>query len=140
MSHLKLIKIGSSGEHLPKDAPHWDAVFLPEHGLMFTATNVAEDVPQKACATACRSCTYAGFTDWDIPSIEQLQLLIDRTRHSPAINADYFRDIANDWYWSDTPAAWSSASAWVVSYYDGYVGDYHRNLQGFALAVRRAGQ
>ncbi len=37
-------------------------------------------------------------------------------------------------------AAWSSASAWTVSFYSGLVDDYPRYGSGFALAVRRAGE
>lgn len=37
-------------------------------------------------------------------------------------------------------AAWSSASAWNVNFNNGNVNNNHRNNQGFALAVRRAGQ
>ncbi|MFL4600193.1 DUF1566 domain-containing protein, partial [Stenotrophomonas maltophilia] len=70
----------------------------------------------------------------------ELQLLIDRSRYSPAINTDFFKDIQNDWYWSKTPAAWSSASAWGVDFNLGYVSYDHRGSNGFALAVRRAGQ
>ncbi|MFL4600194.1 DUF1566 domain-containing protein, partial [Stenotrophomonas maltophilia] len=70
----------------------------------------------------------------------ELQLLIDRSRYSPAINTDFFKDIQNDWYWSKTPAAWSSASAWLVYFDYGGVYGGRRYLNGFALAVRRAGQ
>jgi hypothetical protein len=48
--------------------------------------------------------------------------------------------VKSRWHWTSTPAAWSSASAWCVGFYYGYVGDFHRNGSGFALAVRRVGQ
>ena len=140
MSELRLIKIDSAGAELPPDAANWDAVLLPDHGLMFTATNVAQDAPQADCEAAAKACAVAGFSDWDLPTVDQLQLLADRSRYSPAINTDFFRDIANDWYWTKTAAAWSSASAWGVHFDDGYVYDFHRDGDGFALAVRRAGQ
>ena len=76
----------------------------------------------------------------DLPTIEELSLLVDRTRYSPAINADYFRNIQNDWYWSKTESAGSSACAWLVHFGYGYVDGYHRLSYGFALAVRRASQ
>ncbi|GGD45945.1 RNA-directed DNA polymerase [Pseudoxanthomonas indica] len=37
-------------------------------------------------------------------------------------------------------AAWSSASAWYVNFNNGNVNNNHRNNNGFALAVRRAGE
>ena len=141
MSPLKLIKIGADGQQLPDDATDHVAVFLPDHGLTFTATSVTDsDVSQEKCEEACKACTLLGANDWDIPTIDELQLVIDRTRYSPAINTDFFRDIKNDWYWSKTPAAWASSSAWYVDFDFGNVHHYPRNGYGFALAVRRSGQ
>ncbi len=141
MDQPKYIKIGADGQQLPADAAEWDAVFLPARDLTFSATSVVDsDVPQEECEEACKALTLAGHSDWDLPTVEELQLLVDRTRYSPAIDTDFFRDIANDWYWSKTPAAWSSASAWLVSFNGGSVSDGHRGGSGFAFAVRRAGQ
>lgn len=138
---LRLIKLDAAGNPLPDDATDHVAVQLPDHGLTFTATNVTDsDVSQEKCEAACKACTLLGASDWDLPTIEELSLVIDRTRYSPAINTDFFRDIQNDWYWSKTPAAWSSSSAWFVDFGGGYVGHYHRSYDGFALAVRRSGQ
>ena len=141
MSKLTMIKIGNDGQPLPDgaDQPHV-AVLLPEVGLMFTATNVASDVPHAECEAACKACTVAGFNDWDMPTVDQLQLLIARTRHSPAIDTDYFTDIADDWYWTNTPSAWSASDAWLVSFSYGLVSGSGRSSRGCALAVRRAGQ
>ncbi|RFF51696.1 DUF1566 domain-containing protein [Xanthomonas campestris] len=141
MSQAKYIKIGADGAQLPADAAEWVAVFLPAHGLTFTATSVVDsDVPHADCEATCKALTLAGHSDWDLPTIEELQLLVDRTRYSPAIDTEFFHDIQDDWYWSKTAAAWSSASAWSVNFNDGGVGYDHRNGNGFALAVRRAGQ
>jgi len=141
MSNIKFIKIGADGQQLPNDAPDWAAVELPERGLTFTATSIVEtDVPQEECEAAARALTLAGHCDWDLPTIDELSLLVDRSRYAPAINTDYFQSIQNDWYWSKTPCAWSSASAWLVDFSLGLVYYDPRGDGGFALAVRRAGQ
>lgn len=137
MTQLNLIKISADGAQLPADATKWDAVLLPDHGLMFSATHILpKDRPQQECIDACASLTLAGFSDWTLPSIEQLQLVIDRTRYRPAINTDYFRNIQSDWYWTSSEFAGSSASAWFVYFFSGNVYGLHRSLSGFALAVR----
>ena len=141
MKPLTLTKIAADGSELPDTATDHVAVFLPDYGLTFTATSIVDsDVPHADCESAAKRLDLLGHTDWDLPTIEEYQLLIDRSRYSPAINTDYFRDIQNDWYWSKTLTAWSSASAWYVGFSHGGVSYGHRNGYGFALAVRRAGQ
>ena len=141
MEQTKYIKIGADGQQLPADAKDWVAVHLPAHGLTFSATSVVDtDVPQEKCLEACKALTLAGHSDWDLPTIDELQLLVDRSRHEPAIDTDFFQDIQNDWYWTSTPAAWSASSAWFVYFYFGGVYYSPRDYAGFALAVRRAGQ
>ncbi|XNX69797.1 DUF1566 domain-containing protein [Stenotrophomonas maltophilia] len=141
MNPIILKKIGADRNQLPDDSIDHVAVFLPDYGLTFTATNIVDsDVPHAECEASAKALNLLGHTDWDLPTIEEYQLLIDRSRYSPAINTDFFRDIQNDWYWSKTPAAWSSASAWYVDFYYGGVDNLPRNGNGFALAVRRAGQ
>jgi len=141
MNPITLKKIGADRNQLPDDSNDHVAVFLPDYGLTFTATNIVDsDVPHDACEAAAKTLDLLGHTDWDLPTIEELQLLIDRSRYSPAINTDFFKGIQNDWYWSKTPAAWSSASAWSVHFDLGLVSGLPRSGSGFALAVRRAGQ
>jgi len=146
MSFLTMIKIGADGKPQSEGATDAHvAVLLPQVGLMFTATNVASNVSQKKCIAAAKACRVAGFEDWELPTSSQLMLLIDHGQRRPAINTDYFRDIASDWYWTSTP--WidgdgkaSASVAWNVSFDNGYVDNYPCNVFGFALAVRRAGQ
>lgn len=135
------IKILADGTEVPATDPRTDhvAVFLPEHGLTFTAASIVPTaVPHADCEAAAKALDLLGHTDWDLPTIEELSLLIDRTRHGPAINTDFFTDIQSDWYWSKTPAAWSASGAWFVYFGYGGVDFDNRDGNGFALAVRRA--
>jgi hypothetical protein len=146
MPRITMIKIGADGQPLPAASTEQHvAVLLPDHGLMFTATNVAENVTQAKCKKAAKACSVAGFDDWALPTSNELMLLIDHSRRRPAIDTEYFRGIANDWYWTDTP--WidhdgkpSASVAWYVFFYYGGVSSFHRGSGGFALAVRRPGQ
>ncbi len=141
MKPITFKKIAADRSELPDDATDHVAVFLPDFGLTFTATSIVDtDVPHADCEAAAKALDLLGHTDWDLPTIEELQLLIDRSRYSPAINTDFFRDIQNDWYWTKTPAAWSPASAWGVLFGSGHVLNDLRYYNGFALAVRRAGE
>src|SRR5690606_27121620 len=84
MNQPTFIKIAADGTQLPDDATDWVAVHLPAHGLTFTATSVVDtDVPHADCEASCKALTLAGHSDWDLPTIDEMQLLIDRTRHDP---------------------------------------------------------
>jgi hypothetical protein len=137
-----MVKIGSAGEHLPADAVSWDAALLPHLGLMFTAGNVSNSRLDYAdTETACKALTVAGFSDWRIPTRDELLAIVDQDRYDPAINTDFFRDTKSNWYWTSKPCAWNnqagpSGSVWIVYFDDGFVGDDVRDDTAFARAVR----
>jgi hypothetical protein len=133
-----MIKIGAQGEQLPAEATQWDAVLLPQLGLMFSATDTGEgELTFKQAEAACASLTLASFSDWRMPERQELEAILDLTRYEPAIDPAFFRDTKSDWYWTRTPTAWSSGCAWIVSFDDGGVGNGTRNLRAFVRAVRR---
>jgi hypothetical protein len=64
---------------------------------------------------------YGGFTDWRVPNIEELKTLIDKVKGGDGnyIDADVFPE--NAWlFWSSSPSANGSFSAWSVVFDGGY--------------------
>ncbi|MEN3158255.1 DUF1566 domain-containing protein [Alkalimonas sp. NCh-2] len=99
-----------------------------KNGLIWSKT-LAEDVDLSDAEKAV-----AELGDgWRLPTIDELQLIVDRSTHSPAANEEIFPDTKSDWYWSSTPCAWNTAARWVVDFYDGHVGD---GLRGYYACVR----
>jgi hypothetical protein len=127
-------------------APDHDAVIDNQTGLMWSVESLgdpddADDgTSQERCTERCRELRLLGFDDWRLPTRAELVTLIDDTRREPAIDTDLFPRVKPRWHWTSTPAAWSSASAWFVLFSYGLVSYLHRSSDGFALAVRRAGQ
>lgn len=110
-------------------------------GLEWTAKPLSDDyVTHQAATDAATGCRVGGHKDWALPSRQQLLTLVDLSRYSPAIDTDAFPDFPSRWFWTSDLCAWSSASAWFVSFYGGGVSYSLRYGGGFALAVRRAGQ
>ena len=92
---------------------------------------------QKACAEL-NAQKLGGRTDWCIAEVEELFLLADRTRYSPAIDTDAFPDTESDWYWSNTQTPWDPSCVFVVYFGSGGVGLNFRTLEAFLRAVSRA--
>jgi hypothetical protein len=81
--------------------------------------------------------SFGGFSDWRLPTVQELFGLVDHTRHSPAIDTDAFESGAYEWVWTSTPyAASSSDGVWIVGFSDGYVDYNRRGHYAFVRAVR----
>jgi hypothetical protein len=113
-----LVKIGEDGALLAADAEEWVAVLDKRSNLMWAVEVLKRQTFKKAQASVAKLVT-AGFKDWRLPTVEELFLLADRTRHEPAIDTGFFPETPSEWFWTSTPAAWSpSGGAWIV--YFGY--------------------
>lgn len=79
--------------------------------------------------------SFAGKTDWRMPSVEELESLSDYRKFGPAINTSLFPGTPNsDYFWSSSPNAFNSSAAWAVYFpFGGASSDRYR---GADLAVR----
>jgi hypothetical protein len=135
----RFTKIGAEGEKLAGDAAEWVAVLDNTTALLWTVKETARLTWKKATAAVAKLDT-AGFTDWRLPTVEELFLLADRTKHSPAIDTAFFPDCKSDWYWASTPAAFSPGEcAWDVYFYDGSAG-WDFRVSGFYVRAVRSSQ
>jgi hypothetical protein len=86
--------------------------------------------------TAEKACAALG-EGWRLPTRQELESILDLSRHKPAADTERFPDMKSDWYWSSTPCAWSSVHAWCVDFGCGLVYYLHRgNHDAFVRAVR----
>ena len=69
-------------------------------------------------------------TGWRLPTIKELQTIVDDSQANPSIDTTAFLSTPVDWFWSSSPLAGSSSFAWGVDFtygvtsYNG-VSDYH---------------
>jgi hypothetical protein len=136
VSHFQ--KIGADGTQLPDTATDHVVVLDTRTHLMWSATDITDKpLPFKKCGDACKSLALAGFTDWRMPTVEELFALADRNRHSPAIDTDAFPSCTGGWYWSSTVDASSPSDyAWYVYFGYGYAGCDRQGANGRVRAVR----
>ncbi|WP_353571165.1 DUF1566 domain-containing protein [Candidatus Albibeggiatoa sp. nov. BB20] len=86
---------------------------------------------------------YAGYDDWHLPNVKELQSIVDYSGVYPAINPDYFNITDEDaYFWSSTSAYFSNVSeeqqkrywAWYVAF--GYAVDNNGEDSHGAGAIR----
>jgi len=86
----------------------------------------------------CKNLNFTGHSDWFLPSISQLETLVDTTKYEPAIQ-DGFKNIISSNYWSSSPSVSLSISAWGVDFKYGYSYDGNKANE-YYVRCARAGQ
>ncbi len=79
-----------------------------------------------------------GFTDWRMPTGEELRTIVDYSRSNPTIDTGYFPNTVSNWYWSASPDAPDARSAWVVDF--GYGDGAIFKSWDYAVRLVRGGQ
>ncbi len=82
---------------------------------------------------------FAGFSDWRLPNIVELQTIVERENVRPAINTTVFPNASRSWFWSSSPYAYNSSLAWNVNFDDGYGNNGNKNT-GSGVRLVRGGQ
>jgi hypothetical protein len=136
-------KLSHTLEPLPDDAPNSDvgAIHLLQNNMIVAAINVGDrEWKHEAGEQACAELEHCGVNGWAMGDDKQLEPIVDRSRHNPACDPNFFFWIKPDWYW--TSRRWSpnpSSDAWCLSFYNGYAYANDRSYECFVLAVRPAG-
>lgn len=85
--------------------------------------------------TYCEALSLAGYTDWRLPNIKELESITEDSLFYLAIDTNYFPD-ANAYYWSSTTYASFSFLAWRVLFSGGSVRYDRKSWNRYVRCVR----
>ncbi len=87
------------------------------HELMWQ-NNYSENIAElewQDSVDYCESLTLNTFSDWRLPTINELKTIIDYSENNPSINS-LFSEISLEDYWSSTVVVGTSSNIWLVSF------------------------
>ena len=109
-------------------------------GSEWSAAQCREEPVQVGWADAlalAQEQTMAGYTNWRLPNINELQSIVDWGCFEPAVKMSVFPDIENGRYWSSSArTTGDSGVVLVVDFYNGRVRDKTLD-SGYVLFVRQ---
>jgi len=95
--------------------------------------------------TNCNDLTFAGYSDWRLPNVKELQSIVNYGRANPSIgettaSQSPWENTQSARYWSSTTHADSTTSAWLVVFYYGVVTNNLKTTATYYVRPVRAGQ
>lgn len=75
----------------------------------------------EAALQAASRDTFAGFSDWRLPNKNELEMILEESCHSPAINERAFPATPPAYFWTSSPYAGLATGAWSVDFSFGQV-------------------
>jgi len=138
------IKTDNDSIHDKDNRYTWTIDTTVPTGILFTdfldilnETCEGEDVTvcesNKDCAKGSK-CGFAGYTDWCIPNVKQLQSIVDYSTSLPSSSVPGETESTD--YWSATTFHLSVSSAYTVNFGGGIVFVVNKVASKFARAVR----
>jgi hypothetical protein len=106
-------------------------------GLMWQAQDNGVLMTWSAAGSYCTGLLVGGYSDWRLPSVGELQSIVNYGTFNPAITQTYFPSTAiYSNYWSSTTSVGGLASAWVVKFDTGIAFDFGTASNASTRCVR----
>ncbi len=95
-----------------------------------------DDLTWESALNFCENLTLAGYEDWRLPTIKELQTIADYSKTAPAIDKTVFPETVSSFYWSSTTYADNTVHAWRVYFGMGRVTPNDKSLAYYVRCVR----
>lgn len=142
-------KLDSSGKKLPYSAKSWVMVKDNVTGLIWEVKANCESEEsinskldeytwqgaQDEFIAKLNAQNFGGYSDWRLPTVNELAYLIYHRKKDIYIDTDYFPNTMPS-YWTSTPNSWNTYGAWHVSFKGNYINTYNKSSWKSVRAVR----
>ncbi len=88
---------------------------------------------------AANTYNFAGYNDWRLPNMKELDSIVELKCVYPAINLTVFPNtlsVFNAFYWSSSPYAYYSSQAPGINFHEGLSGSYSKASSRYVRLVR----
>jgi len=117
----------------------WSATFSPSaNGTAFGSFLAELNFSSSNDGIAFTAC-FAGHCDWRLPSLAELQTIVDCSQGTPCVDQTVFGPSIGQGYWSANSATISPASAWYLNMNDGSVSFTGKDDPLFIVRAVRSG-
>ncbi len=116
--HARCVRGGSySTQPKPNFIDNGDGTVTDlDTGLIWQQAEVPAAINWESALRYAEDLTLAGYGDWRLPNVKELQSLNDETLTNPSIDRKYFPGATASKYWTSTTLAKQSPRAWHVDF------------------------
>jgi hypothetical protein len=82
-------------------------------GLVWEGSPSTTLMSLSSAATYCVELVGSGFR---LPTMKELQTIVDRSRYTPAVDTTYFTTVQPNAYWTSSTVAGQPATSWLVEF------------------------
>ena len=95
-------------------------------GLMWQQTIPTDTYEWALAFSYCNFLSYAGYSDWRLPTPQELLTIVDNSKYNPAIDITYFPNTPSSYFWSSSSCVNYQDNAWYVNFDSGSVLSYSK--------------
>lgn len=108
-------------------------------GLMWKQVPLIDSVTWEQALIDAEGLSFAGYADWRLPDIKELQSINDEGLINPSINISSFTGIKIGNYWSSTTLPNQTSKAWYLDTHFGVTTYLEKTNKNYIVCVRNGG-